>query len=320
VALSSAEGFAEGGIKIASRLGATHLAFGVETHDEKLFDEVSSFLISKDFEEFIKSEIEKNPALSYPTLREKAVVKALSEDAGNLLKTSNNILGIEYLKAIKRYASHIKPIFIKREGQGYNDKSEEGELLSASAIRELFKNGKDYLCALPDKTASVLKGANPIDYNKFNAFLYSVIMSKNLDEIKNATGSIELANIIKKSAERYSDYNSFRSSLSRKKYPETKIDRALISLVFGIGYDKYLHEEPEYATLLASNKRGKEIISAMRKEDFKIFSKSADIKNSTELKGAEIEIFADRIYASSMKKAEDGAYFLKKKPYIKEEL
>ncbi len=318
-ALLSAEGFAEGGVRLAKLLGATHLAFGVETNDEALVHEVAELLISKEFDSLLQKEIEDSPSLSFPTHRERAVVKALSKTAGELIKKPNNILAVEYVKAIKRFAPEIKPIMIKRCGNDYNDTSANGDLLSASAIRELYRRGENYLSFLPEETARVLSSSSPFDYEKFESLLYSVVVTKDFGEIERSVGSFELASIIKKSAESYPDYKSFRASLSRKKYPETKIDRALISLLLDISYDEYLHTEPQYVTLLASNEKGKKIISAKRKEVSPlIFSKAADIKDASDL-SAKAEIFGDRIYAMCMKKPEEGAYFLKKKPYIKED-
>lgn len=318
-ALLSAEGFAEGGVKLASALHATHLAFGAESDDEALINEVAELLISKEFDSFLQNEILKAPSLSFPTHRERAVIKALSKSAGELIKKPNNILAVEYVKAIKRFAPHIKPILIKRRGNDYNDTSASGDILSASAIRGIYRREESYLSFLPKETATVLSTSCPIDYEKFESLLYAVTVTKSLKEIEESVGSFELASIIKKSAEDYPDYKSFRASLSRKKYPETKIDRALIGLLLKISYDEYLHTDPQYATLLASNALGKKIISAKRNEASPvIFSKASDIKKA-HFPSAEMEIFGDRIYAMCMKKPLEGAYFLKTKPYIKED-
>ncbi len=319
-ALLSAEGFAESGIHIAKRLGVTHLAFGVEDDDLSLLTEVANALTDSKFDIIMKEETEKHPSVSYATLREKAVLSLLGERAANIIKTPNNILAVEYLKAIKKFAPDIKPLPIKRKGNAYHDESETGEILSATSIRKISKSGGDFLSHLPDAAREVLGAASPFNYEKYENFLYSVIISKSSNILAKYTGNSELANIIKNSAEKYTDFRGFRTSLSRRKHPETKIDRTLVNLLLDVEYDVYMHKEPEYITLLAMNERGRRIVSRLRHSDGAvIMSRGADFKKHA-LASAEKEVFADSIYARCMTSPEEGSWFIKKKPYTKEGL
>ena len=147
-----------------------------------------------------------------------------------------------------------------------------------------------------------------------------VIISKTQTNLTWYTGNFELANIIKKSAEKYTDYRQFRDSLSRRKYPETRIDRTLTNVLLDTEYDSYMHKAPEYMTLLAMNDRGRKIVSLARHGDGPvIMSRGADYKKYS-FTSIEKEIFADSIYARCMSRPEEGGYFLKKKPYTKEEI
>lgn len=318
-AVLSAEGFAEGGVRIASKLGATHLAFGVENQDEALITAIASFLITSEFEEAIKKELDLSPSLSYPAVREKILEKELGKEAASFIKTPNNILAVEYVKAILRYASHLKILPIKRIGNAHADSSRHGDILSATAIRGLIAENSDFLYALPEETAKTVSDANRFDFKKFEALLYSVIFSKKKTDILKCSGNAELTDIIFKNAQSYPDFPSFRGSLARRRHTQTKIDRVLINTLLDIGFDEHLHNEPEYATILAINNKGKKIISSIRKStDLMLISRGVDGKKQVP-NGIDVEIFADRIYGRCMTAPVDGGYFLRKKPFVYEE-
>lgn len=318
-AILSAEGFAEAGVKLANKFGATHLSFGVETLDKSLLIDVANFLISSDFEAYIKEELASSPYLSYPAVREKAIEKALSKNAATFIKTPNNILAVEYVKAILRFCPNIEILPIKRTGNAYDDKSSDGDILSATAIRHLMAEKQSFYDKIPKETIDTVINANEFNTQHFESFLYSVIFTKAKEDILKCSGNVELSDIIYKSAQKHPDFESFRSSLSRRKHTEAKIDRALLNIMLNIGYDEYFHQDPKYATVLAMNSKGKEIISSLRKSnDIVLISKGSDFKKHN-LEGMDVEIFADRIYGRCTQTPSDGGYFLRKKPYIYEE-
>ncbi len=318
-ALLSAEGFAECGVKLAGKVGANYLSFGVEDDDKVLLEEVTELLLSPAFESEIKDEIKLNPESSYPTVRAKAVKKLLGSSGFDFINKPNNILAVEYNKAIKRYAPEIKVLPVKRTGNAHHDVSCKGDFLSATAIRSLINDRKEYFDFIPSSVKETLKNAVSFDYDEYEKFLYSVLFTKSREDILKYVSNKELANIIKKAAEIYPTYELFRTSLSRKKYTETKIDRMLISILLEIPFEKYYHKEPEYVTLLAMNDKGKKALSKLRKSDsLTVLSRGADCKKYPHLSGMETEIFADRIYSRCLKSKEDGSYFYKKKPYKSE--
>ena len=318
-ALLSAEGFAESGVRIAHKLGANYLSFGVEDDNEELLNLIAELLLSTRFEDRMKEEVKLHPENSYPVIRANLVKEFLGANAYKFINKPNNILAIEYLKAIKKYAPEMKILPIKRIGNDYHDISSDGEYLSATALRTLINDGKDFLPFLPDSSVATLKDADFFDFEEYKNFLYAVIYSKSEQAILRCTNNKELTNIIKSASEFYPTYDLFRSSLSRKKYTETKIDRVLLSILLNISFEEYYHKEPEYVTLLALNDRGKKLLSTLRKSD-KIFviSKGADLKKYYNLSGMKTEIFADRIYARCMATKKEGSYFFKKRPYKSE--
>ncbi|MCR5033676.1 MAG: nucleotidyltransferase family protein [Lachnospiraceae bacterium] len=140
-ATASAEYFADAGVQILKELGCTHIAFGVETEDTKLLQELAAFLAKEpgNYQLALK-ECLKN-GHSYPSAREKALIICMGrtpEEEGrirDILNGSNNILAIEYLKAIEKHHYDLIPVMIQRQGNAFNDADADGDYLSATALR-----------------------------------------------------------------------------------------------------------------------------------------------------------------------------------------
>ena len=319
-AILSAEGFAESGVKIAKKMGVDYLAFGVESVKDDDFNKIADLVITNEFNDLVREKAKELPHLSYPSIRELAIVSVLGEEAGKIARTPNNILAIEYIKAIKRFAPSIKTIQIKRKGNAYSDDSADGDLLSATGIRKLIREGKDFLHSIPDSIKDTVISANVLNFNKYENFLYNVLLSKSEEQLDRYTGNRELSSLIKKNVVIKPAYADFRNALSRKKFTETRINRVLLDIILGIEYDGFLHDEPEYITSLAMNDKGKIIIAALRKEnEIRIMSKGSDYKKSSNVSGIKEEAFADIIYSRCLENSMGFGYFLKKKPYVREE-
>ena len=116
--------FAEGSIKILNSLKVVdYLCFGAETSDIDVLDDISDVLFKepKIYKSLLSSELKKG--ISFPKARENALSMFLSNNSkyNNVLSSPNNILGIEYMKALKKYKSNIKPISIARFESNHND-------------------------------------------------------------------------------------------------------------------------------------------------------------------------------------------------------
>ena len=154
-AISSAENFAEGAIKILNSLGIVdYLSFGSELGDIDPLDNLANILYKepKELSSFI-SQIVKT-GVSYPKAREMALMQVFGENDTykQALTNPNNILGIEYLKALKKYKSSITPITIKREYSDYNSKKKKNGIASSTAIRTLLQNNKNIHTVIPYET------------------------------------------------------------------------------------------------------------------------------------------------------------------------
>ena len=140
---SSAENFAEGAIKILDSLKVVdYLSFGAETADINLLNNIATVLNEepKEYKSLLSEELKKG--LSYPKARENALMIYLNDikKYSNVLSSPNNILGIEYIKALKKYNSIIQPIAMPRHESGHNDLNYHGNIASSTAIRNITKN------------------------------------------------------------------------------------------------------------------------------------------------------------------------------------
>ena len=136
--LSSAEGFAAGGVGILSKL-CDALCFGAETGEAELLMETARALLSEDFSPLLRRELDGGK--SFPAARAGALAQmGLS---GEILRRPNDILAVEYCKAILELGASLVPIPLPRQGAGHGQALTEtgGQFASASALRTLWQNG-----------------------------------------------------------------------------------------------------------------------------------------------------------------------------------
>ena len=152
--LSSAEGFARGAVHLLASLGATHLSFGSESGALSPLEKLAETLLEPAFLEEVKSLLARDPSLSFAAARERAAQGRLGETA-LLLRSPNDILAVEYLKALRERNLPLAPLAIRREGAGHDRDAAEGELFSASQLRQLLREGRSIAAQLPSSSAAV---------------------------------------------------------------------------------------------------------------------------------------------------------------------
>lgn len=151
----SAEFFAQNAVRLLDALGCVDvLSFGSESGTIEPFLKLGSFLSveTPEYRNLLKEYLKKGE--SFPKARSLTLQELLSNtdaDTGTFLQTPNNILGVEYCKALCRQNSPIQPLTVKREGNGYHDDSLNEEFPSASAIRALWKSAN---CKMSDTAVS----------------------------------------------------------------------------------------------------------------------------------------------------------------------
>ena len=314
-AISSAENFAEGSIHILDSLKVVdYLSFGAETSDIDILEKIADVLYKepKSYKILLSKELDKG--LSFPKARENALLEYLDDTKkySNVLSSPNNILGIEYIKALKKYKSNIKPISIARFEAGHNDIAYSGNIASATAIRNIIKNGGfDILRNLiPPSSFNILidnikQGHVIPDLSVFERQIIYNLRKMSTDEIAelpDVTEGLEFS--IKKAANACNTIQEFLNIIKSKRYTSTRIQRILLYSLLGITKkDMNLSKKINpYIRVLGLNKRGKFLISEIAKSNPKLeiitsvkrFSDNSTNKNLKLL--LDKDIFATNVY------------------------
>ena len=227
--ISSAENFAEGAIKILNSLNIVdYISFGTETNDIAILNNIANVLYKepKDYKNLLSHELSKG--ISYPKARENALLMYLGDirKYGNILSSPNNILGIEYLKALKKVRSNIMPIIMKRIEVGYNELSYKNNIASATAIRDIVKNNALDLIQnlVPQCTYNILMenikvGHIVPDLSTFEKQIIYNLRKMSIQEIANLADVSEgLEHAIKNTANSCNSIVEFLNTIKSKRY------------------------------------------------------------------------------------------------------
>lgn len=318
-AVSSAESFAAGALKVLDYIKADSIAFGSESGDIERLSKLANILC--DNEDVLYKEISKYTAngISYAAARQKVVEKLMDKDTAAMLTSSNNILAVEYLKAIIKNNYAIKPYTVQRQGDAYNDTDIRSDYASATALRGNLKtdNISKYI---PVKAGLILSSnTNYIYPDDITEALFTrlldILFVSNYDKnvfIENVMQypdvSKEIAGRLYKSAmdmitrtvpqwagSKYDGAFSFGSlceHIKTKEVPLSRIKRALIRIMLGLD-NKHMekYDNSPYIRVLGFDKKGQEYLSYIRKTvEVPLITKTADYK----------EMLLDDIHAANI--------------------
>ena len=272
--ISSAENFAEGAIKVLDSLKIVDtLCFGTETSDFAALNNIANVLYNepKQYCSILNHELGKG--ISYPKARENALMMYLNDIKryASILSGSNNILAIEYLKALKRLKSDIKPYPIERKKVYYNDERIIDEFASATAIRKLVAREQydDLRKVVPRNSYRLLKeeirkGSYVLDLIKFEKeILYELrkMSVKEIAEIPDVSEGLEYA--IKEAANSCNSLIELVNIIKSKRYTQTRIQRILLYILLGITKKDMQNSKKvtPYARVLGFNSRGRQMLS-----------------------------------------------------------
>lgn len=175
--LSSAEGFARGAVSLLAAFGAGHLAFGSETGDVKELEELAQELLSADINREIRELLSQTPNLSFAAARQMVVERRMGE-TGKRLAQPNNILGVEYIKAIYDLHLEMEPFAITREGSLHDGAGRPGRR-SASEIRRILLYGDSIRGEVPEAALAVYENERRLGRElKDRAELEQAILSR----------------------------------------------------------------------------------------------------------------------------------------------
>ena len=295
--LSSAEGFAEGAVTILNNLHIDSLCFGCEDADASSMSELADILLNEtdDFKKCLTKHL--NQGMSYAAARKEALSQYTGGKYDKFISKSNNILGIEYIKAVKKHNFDIKFLPVNREGADYNDEVySDFSNPSATSIRTAILNGRLEEIALPSQTREVISNSSafPVFFDDFANLLYYKLEQElirtgyNKEEFVNILSqykdiSTDIAGKIYNeytkncNASCYPSLSAFAQIIKTKQYALSRIKRALLRIVLDLSSDA----SPEsFIRILGFSGKGREYLYYIKTmdENVPIITKVADYK------------------------------------------
>lgn len=305
-AVSTGENFARGAVEILNAAGVVdEICFGSETGEIGPLLKSADALLNSGTDALIRSELE--AGITYAKARENAV-KKLCPGAEKCLKQPNDILGVEYIKALKKSGSGIKPVTFKRYGAGHNCGFSSENFASGSEIRRMILEGEDYEKFVPETAFSEYKAVNNlVDFNKYETVALYKMRSVSKEETANIADISEgLENRILSAAGKAASLEELYSLAKTKRYTHARIRRIVLSAVLGITSDDSRMNVP-YIRILGMNDRGAELLKLMKKEaKLPVLVKTKDVSSLDESgkRVFSLECTAGDIYSLILKRTE----------------
>jgi predicted nucleotidyltransferase len=326
--MSSAEFFASSAVKIIDSLNVVdHLSFGSESGDVFMLSEIAENISSDEYKSALKLALasSEDKGVGYPKLSEEIYRSLYGKDIPRDVFSPNNILAIEYIKAIKRSKSNIIPHTVKRSGAAYSEKNiTDDQHQSASAIRELFnKDISSALKYIPNNAKNIVLDAYnnksfPCDDNRLSSAVISYfrLNPKSAAAIHDAGDG--LYNRLQKYSFDANDITTLINLTDTKKYTRSRIRRAIWYSFFGVTSSE-VKELPCYTTVLAMDDVGKAILKEIKKKtDLAVITKpsSTDGLSDTARRQKALSDKADSVFQLTKPAPPSGAYALRTTPYI----
>lgn len=261
-ATSSADIFAMGAVNILNHCGiVNNLSFGSEETKTEVFNSISEILNNEpeSFKLILKNNL--NKGISYPAARNKALEEYTGQDL-DFLNKPNNILGLEYIRHLKKTGSSIKPITIKRIVSDYNSTILSGEISSASAIRTaLINKNNTALNSVPENCLELIKNNSIPVLNDYSQILSYILRTKTANEISSCADVTEgLENRIINAE--FNNINDLIEKLKTKRYTYSKLQKAILHIILGITKEDQ-QKTPQYIRVLGFRKDKKHLLSKL---------------------------------------------------------
>lgn len=289
--LSSAENFAYGSVNILEQIGITHLSFGSECGDICKFNKIVDIITDKTFKENIYNDMKMGK--SFAAAREENLRKKLPEYA-DIIKSPNNILAIEYLKALKN--TDIIPITIVRKNSPHDSDIIVGNFASASNIRNLIKKNiaaGDLLPQFSLLDESIKVGKAVTDVKKLEIAIFTYLRRIDRDDLLLIRDcDLSLANRIYTLSKKHSNLDDLIADVSSKRYTKARVRRIILSLFLGV----YKDIEPRYIRALAFNKKGRFILG-QKKSALPMVTRCSDFKHLQNTDYFKMDNFSEDIYS-----------------------
>lgn len=283
-ATASAERFARGAVYIAHQAGiVNNLSFGCEDDDIVVLQQIARIANDKVYSREIKDYYDEHMC-SYPEARASVVSRILGKDCSEIMMQPNNILAIEYLKALMSFKSDIKPVGIQRSATGHDSSLITGNITSAMNIRNLVRTNKDYERFVPKNSLQIFnenieKGTFPSLYSNLETAVLAHLRKMQPSDfigIPDVAEGIEhrIIEAVKTSV----SLNEIFDKVKTKRYTHARIRRIILSSFLGITTEDVV-SLPPYIRVLGLNDNGRMMLKEMKNKYFvPVIMKYGDVK------------------------------------------
>lgn len=303
-AMSGAERFAGAAVFLLHSLGlGGSVIFGSECGDIRLLTDTARLLLSEDFEQKLAQNLQ-NSTQSYAAVREEALRQTAGDVFGDVLRQPNNILGVEYIKALLRLNSELTPRTIRRLGSGHDQTALSGELHAAGELRQMLYVGKSIRGFVPDAVYASIEtlkkdGKLPSSPKKLEIAILCKLRTLNADDFARLPDISEgLEFRLQEAVKTAGTLQELFGSVKSKRYSHARIRRLIMSAFLSI--DNSPPVLPPYVRVLGMDSIGEQILRqksgglplCIRPRDFEAAGGEA-------LRLFRLEARADDVYALS---------------------
>ena len=282
-ATGSADFFAQGSISLLNQLGCVDsICFGSECGDIHILKEIAQILTDEpaEYQTALRQALKRGA--SFPAARQTAL-SIYSDKYSEILASPNNILGIEYLKALAKMHSKMEPFTIQRIGAGYHDLDTDGQFSSATAIRSEMSQITEAKAPIEDTGLTRIQSKvpsscyelmkrtyqsrYPVSSNDFSLLLKAKLLTETTDSLSHYLDmSPELANRILRLRNDFFSFEQFCDLLKTKELTRSRISRSLIHVLLGITNDwaVTMKDPVPYARILGFRKNHADFLGLLK--------------------------------------------------------
>lgn len=267
----SAEIFARGAVGILNILGAEEIVFGSESSDTEKMKKIISLEKNEKFLEKLRENMKQG--MSYPTAYNREIENFIGKE---YIVNSNDILGIEYLRAIDFWKSSIVPRTLKREGAGYHSHETFGDIASASGIRKMFEENKsieEIQKFIPEKSWEILLKAfeekRTADISKFYFLIRYAVLSQRetMKDIQDMEEGFDIR--LYEAALVCENYKEFLEKIITKRFTVGRVQRILTHVLLGITKEitQKTKQKIPYVRVMGFSQKGREYLKKILKSE-----------------------------------------------------
>ena len=278
--IASAERFASAAVEMLSAAGCDYISFGSESGDISKLEGLARYAASDSIRQNVKALYKCSAAMPYAKVRQLAIERELGDDA-ELLSKPNNILAVEYIKAIINRKLNMIPMTVQRIGNAHDGRGDMGPR-SASELREMLEKGEDITSLIPENAANIYN----VEVNQGrirNTQLMDIALLARLRTLSEKDfelipdGGEGAGRRLFKYVKEYSTIYDIAYHAATRPYPFARMRRMLMCAALGISAE-LTNESPPYMRVLAFNEKGRSHLRTLENAEIPLLTKPAEVR------------------------------------------